>query len=162
MTTAEMAALNTFLATIAERLRDVPSIHDRFAQIRMRHSAVPIAIRPRTPVETAVAAIFCDLLGLDEISVHDSFFNLGGHSLIAMQVLSRLNAEFDAELTPTLLFTSSFTVAELADTLVQQQLKRMNSEDVNQIFQKLSELTEEQAENLTGSRLSETHLPERK
>ena len=159
---AEMAVLNTFLATIAESLRDVPSIHDRFAQIRMRHAAVPIAIRPRTPVETAVAAIFCDLLGLDEISVHDSFFNLGGHSLIAMQVLSRLNAEFDAELTPTLLFTSSFTVAELADTLVQQQLKRMNSEDMNQIFQKLSELTDEQAENLTPSRLSETHLPERK
>jgi FkbH-like protein len=153
---AEMAALNTFLATIAESLRDVPSIHDRFAQTRMRHSAVPIAIPPRTPVETAVAAIFCDLLGLDEISVHDSFFNLGGHSLIAMQVLSRLNAEFDAELTPTLLFTSSFTVTELADTLVQQQLKKMSSDDINQIFQKLSELTDEQAENLTLSGVSET------
>jgi FkbH-like protein len=153
---AEMAVLNTFLATIPESLRDVPSLHDRFAQIRMRHSAVPIAIRPRTPVETAVAGIFCDLLGLDEISVHDSFFNLGGHSLIAMQVLSRLNAEFDAELTPTLLFTSSFTVAELADTLVQQQLKRMNSDDMEQIFQKLSELTDEQAENLTLSGSSET------
>jgi acyl carrier protein len=151
-----MAVLNTFLATIPESLRDVPSIHDRFAQIRMRHSAVPIAIRPRTPVETAVAGIFCDLLGLDEISVHDSFFNLGGHSLIAMQVLSRLNAEFGAELTPTLLFTSSFTVAELADTLVQQQLKRMNSDDMEQIFQKLSELTDEQAENLTLSGSSET------
>jgi FkbH-like protein len=153
---AEMVALNTFLATIAESLRDVPSIHDRFAQTRMRHSAVPIAIPPRTPVETAVAAIFCDLLGLDEISVHDSFFNLGGHSLIAMQVLSRLNAEFDAELTPTLLFTSSFTVTELADTLVQQQLKKMSSDDINQIFQKLSELTDEQAENLTLSGVSET------
>lgn len=152
---AEMAVLNTFLATIAESLRDAPSIHDRFAHIRMRHSAVPIAIPPRTPVETAVAAIFCELLGLDEISVHDSFFNLGGHSLIAMQVLSRLNAEFDAELTPTLLFTSSFTVAELADTLVQKQLKKMNSDDMEQIFQKLSELTDEQAENLTLSGLSE-------
>ena len=119
-------------------------------------------IPPRTPVETAVAAIYCELLGLDEISVHDGFFNLGGHSLIAMQVLSRLNSEFNVELTPILLFTSRFTVAELADTIVQQQLETMNSEDINQIFQKLSELTDEQAENLVPGSLSETHLLERK
>jgi acyl carrier protein len=147
---------------VAESLRDAPSIHDRFADIRLRHAAVPIAVPPRTPVETAVAAIYCELLGLDEISVHDGFFNLGGHSLIAMQVLSRLNTEFAVELTPILLFTSRFTVAELADTIVQQQLKKMNSEDINQIFQKLSELTDEQAENLVPGKLSETHLLERK
>ena len=159
---AEIAALNTFLANVAESLRDVPSIHDRFAEIRLRHAAVPVAVPPRTPVETAVAAIYCELLGLDEISVHDGFFNLGGHSLIAMQVLSRLNSEFNVELTPILLFTSRFTVAELADTIVQQQLGTMNSEDINQIFQKLSELTDEQAENLIPGTLSETHLLERK
>ena len=159
---AEIAALNTFLANVAGSLRDAPSIHARFADIRMRHAVVPIAVPPRTPVETAVAAIYCELLGLDEISVHDGFFNLGGHSLIAMQVLSRLNTEFAVELTPILLFTSRFTVAELADTIVQQQLKRMNSEDINQIFQKLAELTDEQAEDLVPISLSEMHLLDRK
>jgi acyl carrier protein len=113
-------------------------------------------------VESAVAAICCDLLGLDEISVHDSFFNLGGHSLIAMQVLSRLNTEFDVELTPMLLFTSRFTVAELADSVVQQQLKKMSSDDISQIFQKLSELTDQQADSLTFTGLSDTILPVRK
>ena len=159
---AEIATLNSFLANVAESLRDVPSIHDRFAELRLRHAAVPVAVPPRTPVETAVAGIYCELLGLDEISIHDGFFNLGGHSLIAMQVLSRLNSEFNVELTPILLFTSRFTVAELADTIVQQQLQTMNSEDINQIFQKLSELTDEQAENLVPGNLSETHLLERK
>ncbi len=159
---AEIAARNNFLAGVAEGLRDVPSIHDRFADIRLRHAAIPVADPPRTPVETAVAAIYCELLGLDEISVHDGFFNLGGHSLIAMQVLSRLNSEFNVELTPILLFTSRFTVAELAGTIVQQQLETMTSEDVNQIFQKLSELTDEQAENLVPGKLSETQLLERK
>ena len=158
----EMATLSTFLATVAERLRDATSIHDRFAHVRLRQSAVPIAIPPRTPVESAVAAIYCDLLGLDEISVDDSFFNLGGHSLIAMQVLSRLNTEFDVELTPMLLFTSRFTVAELADSVVQQQLKNMSSDDISQIFQKLSELTDQQADSLTFSGLSDTILPVRK
>ncbi len=147
------AILNAFLASMSASLRDAPSIHDRFAQFRARSSPVPITVSPRTPVETRIAAVFCELLGLDAIDVHDGFFDLGGHSLIAMQVLSRLNEEFNVELTPVLLFTSKFAVVDLADAVVQQQLKQLDTDEVESIFQKLSELTNEQAEKLYESDL---------
>ncbi len=146
-----VASLNAFLASVAASLRDASSIHDRFTQYRARRSPVPIVASPNTSVETRIAAVFCDLLGLDAIDVRDGFFDLGGHSLIAMQVLSRLNEEFDVELTPMLLFTSKFSVVDLADAVVQQQLKQLDTDEAESILRRLSELTNEQAEKLYES-----------
>jgi len=56
------------------------------------------ALRPRTPAEEVVAAIWCDVLDLPEVGLGDSFFDLGGHSLLAIRVASRLRAAFGVEL----------------------------------------------------------------
>jgi amino acid adenylation domain-containing protein len=47
-------------------------------------------VAPRNGDEQVIAAIWAELLGLDEVGVHQDFFDLGGHSLLAMQVLSRV------------------------------------------------------------------------
>ncbi|NCL74584.1 amino acid adenylation domain-containing protein [Rhodococcus sp. YH1] len=47
---------------------------------------------PRGPVETAAAAAFADVLGLDRLGADDSFFDLGGNSLDATRVIARINA----------------------------------------------------------------------
>ena len=70
-------------------------------------------VAPRNDAERRIVAVFCELLGRDEVSVHDNFFALGGHSLLAMQVLSRLRRQFDAALPLRLMFSSQ-TAAELA------------------------------------------------
>ncbi|MFS0698208.1 phosphopantetheine-binding protein, partial [Streptomyces nitrosporeus] len=69
-------------------------------------------VAPGTPTEEAVAAIWRDLLG-KEASTQDSFFDLGGHSILAVRLVSRLQNEFDLDLPMRVAFESP-TIAQLA------------------------------------------------
>jgi amino acid adenylation domain-containing protein len=71
---------------------------------------------PRTPIEEVLAAIWIDILRLEQVGIHDNFFELGGHSLLATQVISRLRKVFQVELPLRCLFESP-TIAELAETI---------------------------------------------
>jgi amino acid adenylation domain-containing protein/non-ribosomal peptide synthase protein (TIGR01720 family) len=70
----------------------------------------------RTPMEVALADIWAGVLGLDRVGVHDNFFDLGGDSLLVMQVIARLRAELQVESTVRDLFSAP-TVAQLARNL---------------------------------------------
>ena len=56
--------------------------------------AIPF-ISPGTETERAVAQIWCEILGIDRVGLHDDFFDSGGHSLSATRLLARLRAHFD-------------------------------------------------------------------
>ncbi|MES2296357.1 MAG: amino acid adenylation domain-containing protein [Pseudomonadota bacterium] len=49
-----------------------------------------VYVAPRTPTEKIVCDIWQDVLGLPQVGSSDNFFQLGGHSLLVMQVISRL------------------------------------------------------------------------
>ncbi|MFZ5750416.1 MAG: MupA/Atu3671 family FMN-dependent luciferase-like monooxygenase [Pseudomonadota bacterium] len=57
-----------------------------------------------TDLESAIAAIWRDALGLDEVSVTENFFDLGGHSLLVVQVQRRMKQDLDREVAITDLF----------------------------------------------------------
>jgi amino acid adenylation domain-containing protein len=61
---------------------------------------------PRTPVEEVVAGIWAEVLREERVGVHDHFFALGGHSLRAAQVVSRLRAALDVEVPLRTLFAA--------------------------------------------------------
>ncbi|MEH3066054.1 MAG: AMP-binding protein [Methylobacterium radiotolerans] len=68
---------------------------------------------PRSATERALAAIWCDLLGLDEVSRGRGFLELGGHSLLAMRTVDRVRAAFGVALPLRDLFAAP-TLADLA------------------------------------------------
>jgi amino acid adenylation domain-containing protein len=71
---------------------------------------------PRTETEEILAAIWREVLELDRISVDDNFFTIGGHSLIATRVASRVNNSFQINLPLRRLFELP-TIAELAEAI---------------------------------------------
>ncbi len=79
---------------------------------------------PNTAVERRLAEIWCEVLELPSVGVHDDFFDVGGHSLLATRLSSRIRDEFGTEIPLRTLFEQP-TIAALA-TLVQgeDQAKR--------------------------------------
>jgi len=73
---------------------------------------------PRSRVERLVAEILADVLGREQIGLHDNFFDLGGHSLLVIRVLSRVRALFQAELPVRSVFERP-TAAGLAECIEQ-------------------------------------------
>ncbi len=55
---------------------------------------------PRGPIQRFLAKLWCEVLELDEVSVHDNFFDLGGHSLLAMRVAVRIEERLGVRVQP--------------------------------------------------------------
>jgi len=74
-------------------------------------------VAPRNEVEREVATIWENMLGIERVSVHDDFFNLGGHSLAGIQLIFTLRQKFEVEdLHLNSLFDNP-TVAGLAESI---------------------------------------------
>ena len=75
---------------------------------------------PQGPVEEIVAGIWCEVLRLPAVGRHGNFFNLGGHSLLVTQVLSRVREFLKVELPVRSLFETP-TIEGFAQ-LIQEQI----------------------------------------
>jgi acyl-coenzyme A synthetase/AMP-(fatty) acid ligase/aryl carrier-like protein len=69
-------------------------------------------VAPRTEIEARLCGVWASLLGLEKVGVNDNFFEIGGDSILSIQMLARANRE-GIELTPRDLFQHQ-TIGELA------------------------------------------------
>jgi hypothetical protein len=79
-------------------------------------AAAPGHVAARTDLERTLAAIWRDQLGLPRVGIHDSFFDLGGHSLLLVATHRKLCAELGRTIPLVLLFEHP-TIASLAGRL---------------------------------------------
>ncbi|MDY7094267.1 MAG: amino acid adenylation domain-containing protein [Acidobacteriota bacterium] len=77
---------------------------------------------PRTPLEQAMAEIWADVLGAPAVGIDENFYELGGHSLVATQLVSRLRRAFQVDLSVRSVLEAP-TVLELSEQ-VQKALAR--------------------------------------
>lgn len=86
---------------------------DRKALPKPQGQASAAAATAQSDTEAAIAKIWCEALGLSKVGVTDNFFDLGGHSLLVVQVQRRLKELFDKEVAITDMFRFS-TIQALA------------------------------------------------
>jgi mycobactin phenyloxazoline synthetase len=98
---------------------------------------------PSTPLESALAAIVGEVLGVsskDTVGVDDDFFSLGGDSVLATQVIARVRDWLD---TPTVLVTDMFAarcVSALADRLVDREPGSERLNTVAEVYLEIAEM----------------------
>lgn len=85
----------------------LPASDDRRQEVSEEYAA------PQTPVQELLASTVADVLGVERIGIHDNFFEIGGDSILAIQVVARA-AERGLKLTPFDVFSKP-TVAALSD-----------------------------------------------
>ena len=69
---------------------------------------------PTARLEREIAAIWCEVLHLEKISIHDAFFDLGGHSLLLTRLQHRLSEELGREIALVDLFRHTTVSAQAA------------------------------------------------
>jgi acyl carrier protein len=106
-------------------------------------------VAPGTPLEEVLAQIWKEVLCLDSIGVHDNFLDLGGHSLSASQIISRVIERFDLELPVQLLFDSP-TVSDMAIVIANNQAKRLDGNALERVLAELDTLSEKQADEIVS------------
>jgi amino acid adenylation domain-containing protein len=108
-----------------------------------------VYVAPQTELEQQIAAIWADVLKLEQVGRTDNFFELGGHSLLVAQVVTRVKQQFGVDISVKSLFgaesLSAFaekvqalreTTCSLQDELAKslEALKRLSPDDLEKII----------------------------
>ena len=70
-------------------------------------------VAPATPIERELAVMWCDVLGVERVGRDDDFFELGGQSLIAVRLFTRIKKRYSIDLPLSTLFEAP-TIAQCA------------------------------------------------
>jgi len=107
-----------------------------------------LTIDDGTDLERQLAAIWEDLLHVTPIGVHDNFFDLGGHSLMAVQLLSRLKREIGIDLSLEVVYSGELTIAEMAKAIELREFAGADTDEYAAILAEVESLSDEEVRAL--------------
>ena len=73
---------------------------------------------PRNEIETQIATIWQDIFSLDKVGIQDDFFMLGGHSLTALRLLSKIERQFKVTVSVSTFLEQATTIEKLAEVIL--------------------------------------------
>jgi acyl carrier protein len=95
-------------------------------------------VAPRTPGEQVLAEVWCDVLRLERVGVHDNFFDVGGQSLMAIKVVTRVQQRLGVSIPLESVFDRP-TIAELAVVVAELGAEHESADDVAAMVAGLSD-----------------------
>ncbi|WP_161975672.1 non-ribosomal peptide synthetase [Tengunoibacter tsumagoiensis] len=151
-TTTTVTALRAYLS---EKLPQymIPSTFVKLEQLplmpngKLNRDALPIPdmerpdlseayVAPRTPIEALVAEIMLQLLNKSQIGVFDNFFDLGGDSILATRIVTRLRETFQVTITLRQFYAQP-TVAHITEVILQALSEQVGEEFLTELLQEL-------------------------
>jgi acyl carrier protein len=95
-------------------------------------------VAPRTPLEQQIADIWCEIFKMEQISIHDNFFNLGGHSLLAISLVGAVEDTLQKTMPLAALYQVT-TIADMAYFLEQGEIDALDetSDDLPPLSQEV-------------------------
>ena len=93
-------------------------------------------VPPANYIEETLASVWREILGIEKAGIHDNFFALGGHSLHATQVITRINKAFSIDLPLREIFRNP-TIAELEEIVVITMIQDAPASKVEELLSEL-------------------------
>src|SRR5260370_37169225 len=109
-------------------------------------------VAPRTPIEELLAAAWREVLNIEQVSVHENFFDLGGHSLLAARMVSKVRNDLDVQFTMVDVFRAP-TIAGLADLIYPRVAGNQTETELEILLEEIGNLSEEEAQRRLDSEL---------
>jgi acyl carrier protein len=131
----------------SSHLTAASGVDDREISAHARPDLETEYVAPRNDVERTIAEQWQQMLGIDSVGVHDSFFELGGDSLCAIQLLPRIRARFGADL-PMATFFNGPTVAEVAAEIMKTETEDGTKQRFKQLTARVKNMSDEEKRDL--------------
>ena len=112
-------------------------------------------VAPRNEMEQQIAAIWQEMLGIEQVGIQDNFFAIGGDSLMGLYTINELREVFRVDLSLPLLLKETPTVEGMAKVIRQKQMELMDDEQLAEMLQHISQMSEEEALQLLEKNSSE-------
>jgi acyl carrier protein len=121
--------------------------HERKEEKSSTHPRPKLAnafVAPGNKLETTVVQIWQSLLGIEGIGVEDNLFDLGGDSLLAIQIVSRIRETLHVEIPLRSIFETPTVAAVVASIAQHQQDTDAQSETIDEVVELVEQLSEDE------------------
>jgi acyl carrier protein len=106
---------------------------------------------PRTTLQEVLSKVWAESLGIEKVGIEDDFFELGGASVVATQIVSRLRQMFQMDLPAILLFDTP-TIEKLAGYMIEHEAQPGLTEKTATLLKRIEGMTEEEVARSLGSK----------
>jgi len=110
-------------------------------------------VAPQSDIERSLADIWAQVLQIDQVGVQDDFFEIGGHSLLAMQAIVRIRSTLSVDLPMRLLFEHptirqlSIQIEELREVRLREDIES-GAEEVQELLEEIATMPESRVREL--------------